>query len=100
MSYLEHSFGRGVGLPERVVHGGLMDKRVLELEKGERRFRIRAEGALEGITTVAGWVCDLVSGPLNGVLYHRGERLESAEWDLLFWGISLGSKGKTDVQRV
>lgn len=35
---------------------------------------------------------DLVSGPLNGVLYDRGERLESAEWDLLFWGVPLVSK--------
>lgn len=31
----------------------------------------------------------LVSGPLNGVLDDRGERLESAEWDLLFWGVPL-----------
>lgn len=31
----------------------------------------------------------LVSGPLNGVLDDRRERLQSAEWDLLLWGIPL-----------
>lgn len=36
----------------------------------------------------------LVSCPLNGVLDDRRERLESAEWDLLFWGVPLISKGK------
>lgn len=37
---------------------------------------------------------DLISGPLDGVLYNRRERLESAEWDLLFWGVPLGGKRK------
>lgn len=37
---------------------------------------------------------DLVPGPLDGVLYNRGERLESAEWDFLLWGVSLESKCK------
>lgn len=36
----------------------------------------------------------LVSGPLNGVFDDRRERLESAEWDLLFWRVPLISKGK------
>lgn len=31
----------------------------------------------------------LVSGPLNRMLDDRRERLESAEWDLLLWGIPL-----------
>lgn len=37
---------------------------------------------------------DLISGPLDGVLYNRRERLESAEWDLLFWGVPLGGRRK------
>lgn len=40
----------------------------------------------------------LVSGPLNGVLNDRRERLESAEWDLLFWGVPLISK-RNDIFR-
>lgn len=35
---------------------------------------------------------DLVPGPLDGVLYDGRERLESAEWDFLFWWVSLRSK--------
>lgn len=41
------------------------------------------------------WVfvlADLVSGPLNGVLYDGREGLESAEWDLLLRGVPLVSK--------
>lgn len=35
---------------------------------------------------------DLVPGPLNGMLDDRREGLQSAEWDLLLWGIPLRDK--------
>lgn len=37
---------------------------------------------------------NLVSGPLDGVLYDRGERLKGAKRDLLFRGVPLGGKRK------
>lgn len=92
-----------MGLPERVVHGGLVDKGTLKLESQKfKKIKIRKytqtfKTIICSVEKEYCWVFqlpDLISGPLDGVLYNRRERLESAEWDLLFWGVPLGGRRK------
>lgn len=80
-----------MGLPEQVVHGGLVDKGIFKLTEQNNSFHVRVHDDENdvGYFFVVVMYSHLVSGPLNGVLDDRGERLQSAEWDLLLWGIPL-----------
>ena len=74
-----------------------MHKRVLKLDKAKEnifitfKFKIQQTHPLnkEQNHCLDFTLTHFVSGPLNGVLNDRRERLEGAEWDLLFRGVPL-----------